>query len=83
MWGGREGGSVCCRVLGFYFVLCIVDLEPCLLSCPGSSVGRALCLESRVSGFESHPGQLLFPLKKVLSWFVGYALALHPLIHAL
>ena len=28
---------------------CVVDLEPCLLSCPGSSVGRALCLESRVS----------------------------------
>ena len=25
-------------------------------------------------GFESHPGQLLFPLKKELSW-------LHPLIH--
>ena len=44
-------------------VLC-VDLEPFLLSCPGSSVGRALCLESRVSWVESHPGQLLFPLKK-------------------
>ena len=39
---------------------CIVDLEPCPLSCPGSSVGRALCLESRVSWVESHPGQLLF-----------------------
>ena len=28
---------------------CVVDLEPCLLSCPGSSVGRALCLVSGVS----------------------------------
>ena len=43
------------RVLGFDFALCcvvlccVVDLEPCLLSCPGSSVGRALCLVCRVS----------------------------------
>ena len=32
---------------------CVIDLEPCLLSCPGSSVGRALCL---VSGLLSCPG---------------------------
>ena len=38
--------------LGFSFALscvvlcCVVDLESCLLSCPGSSVVRELCLDS-------------------------------------
>ena len=49
---------------------CVVDLEPCLLSCPGSSVGRALCLESRVSWVRVPPRAALFPLKKVLSWLM-------------
>ena len=43
---------MCFKLLGFDFdfvLCCIGDLEPCLLSCPGSSVGRALCLESRVN----------------------------------
>ena len=36
--------------LGFAFALCcIVDFGPCLLVCPGSSMGRALCLDCRVS----------------------------------
>ena len=52
-----------------FALCCIVDFGPCLLVCPGSSVGRALCLDRRVSrGFESHLGQLIFSLKKVLSW---------------
>ena len=51
---------------------CVVDLEPCLLSCPGSSAGRALCLESGVSWVRVPPRAA--PLKKELSW-------LHPLIH--
>ena len=38
-------------------------LGPCLLVCPGSSVGRALCLDCRVSWVESHLGQ-----EKMLSW---------------
>ena len=53
--GGREGGRegeiinypATLSYLGFAFALsCVVDLEPCLLSCPGSSAGRALCLDS-------------------------------------
>ena len=48
-----------------FALCCIVDFGPCLLVCPGSSVGRALCLNRRVShGFESHLGQLIFSLKK-------------------
>ena len=70
----------CVHAVRCLVLCCIVDLESCLLSCPGS-------LESRVSWVESHLGQLLFPVKKKLSWlvllcFVCYALALHPLIHA-
>ena len=48
------------RVLGFDFALCCVVCR--LRALPAE--GRALCLESRVSWVESHPGQLLFPLKK-------------------
>ena len=47
---------------------CVVDLEPCLLSCPGSSVGRALCLESRVLWVRVPPRAALF------SVLVGVAL---------
>ena len=43
---------------------CIVDLEPCLLSCPGSSVGRALCLESRVSWVRVPPRAAPFSFEK-------------------
>ena len=39
---------------------CVVDLEPCLLSCPGSSVGRTLCLGSRVSWVRVPPGAAHF-----------------------
>ena len=42
-------GSPCTELFGVCLCLalyCVVDLEPCLLSCPGSSVGRALCLGS-------------------------------------
>ena len=57
--------SVCIRLLGFAFVLCcVVDLEPCLLSCPGSSVGRALCLESRVSWVRVSPRAAPFSSEK-------------------
>ena len=63
--------------LGFAFALCcVVDLESCLLSCPGSSVGRALCLGGRVS-WESHLPP--FSLKRVLSCWCCDALALFPL----
>ena len=48
--------------LRFAFVF-VVDLESCLLSC---SVGRALCLDCRVSGVP--PGAAHFSLKNVLSW---------------
>ena len=59
---------------------CVVNVLCCRLRAlpAGSSVGRALCLESRVSWVRVPP---LFPLKKVFSCFVCYALALHPLIH--
>ena len=41
---------------------CVVDSNPYQLSCPGSSVGRAL---AECRGFESHLGQLfIFPWKK-------------------
>ena len=52
---------------------CVVDLEPCLLSCPGSSVGRALCVVSGVSWVRVPPS---------CPGWCCYALALHPLIHA-
>ena len=47
--GGREGGR---EIINYPATLSglplplprVVDLEPCLLSCPGSSVGRELCL---------------------------------------
>ena len=40
---------------------CTFRFGPSQLSCLGSSVGRALCLECR--GFESHPRQLIFSRK--------------------
>ena len=43
---------------------CVADLESCLLSCPGSSVGRALCLVSRVSCVRVPPRAAPFSLEK-------------------
>ena len=45
---------------------CVVDLEPCLLSCPGSSVGRALWLtgEQSVLGSSLTQGSSFFLEKK-------------------
>ena len=40
-----------------------INLDVYMLSCLGSSVGRALCLEYTVSWFESHPRQLIFSRK--------------------
>ena len=43
-----------------FAVCCIVDFGPCLLVCPGSSVGRALCLDCRVSWVRVPPRAALF-----------------------
>ena len=60
--------------LGFDFALCcVVDLEPCLLSYPGCSVGRALCLVSRVSWVRVPPRAALFSFEKGVV-LVGVAL---------
>ena len=51
----------CAIAQWFEVCLCVVDSNPYQLSCPGSSVGRALACR----GFESHLGQLfIFPWKK-------------------
>ena len=34
---------------------CVVDSSPYQLSCPGTSVGRALTQTAECRGFESHP----------------------------
>ena len=52
---------------------CVVDLEPCLLSCPGSSVGRALCLVCRVSWVRVPPRAAPFSFEKGVV-LVGVAL---------
>ena len=57
-----------------FALCCIVDFGPCLLVCPGSSVGRALCLDCRVSWVRVPPGQLIVSLKKCV---VLGAVALH------
>ena len=44
---------------------CVVDSNPYQLSCPGSSVGRALAWTTECRGFESHPGQLFFYSLKI------------------
>ena len=45
-----------------FALCCIVDFGPCLLVCPGSSVGRALCLYCRVSWVRVPPRAALSSL---------------------
>ena len=47
--------ALCCIVLH-----CVTDFEPSQLGCSGSSVGRVLCLESRVRWVEVPPRTALF-----------------------
>ena len=49
-----------------FALCCVVDSNPYQLSYPGSSVGRALAYTAECRGFESHPGQLFFFLKKAV-----------------
>ena len=56
---------------------CIVDFGPCLLVCPGSSVGRALCLDCRVSWVRVPPRAALFSLKKSVVLGAVELFALH------
>ena len=52
---------------------CVVDLESCLLSCPGSSVGRVLCLVSRVSWVRVPPRAAPFEKDFVVVHLPSYA----------
>ena len=54
------------EAFGLYCVCCICDSGPCHLSCLGSSVGRALGLESRVSWVRVPPEAAHFSLEKEL-----------------
>ena len=51
----------CAIAQWFEDYLCAVDSNPEQLSCP---VGRELALTAECRGFESHPGQLFFSLKR-------------------
>ena len=63
----------CVHAVRCLVLCCIVHLESCLLSCPGSSVGRALCLESRVSWVRVPPRAAPFSFEKEVV-LVGVAL---------
>ena len=67
--------ALCCRLraLPAELLPCVVDLEPCLLSCPDSSVGRALCLVSGVSWVRVPPRAAPFSFEKGVV-LVGVAL---------
>ena len=60
-----------------FALCCIVDFGPCLLVCPGSSVGRALCLDCRVSWVRVPPRAALFSLKKSVILGAVELFALH------
>ena len=47
-----------------FALCCIVDFGPYLLVCPGSSVGRALCLDCRVSWVRVPPRAAHFFFEK-------------------
>ena len=47
-----------------FALCCIVHFGPCLLGCPGSSVGRALCLDCRVSWVRVPPRAANFFFEK-------------------
>ena len=59
-----------------FALCCIVDFGPCLLVCPGSSVGRALCLDCRVSWVRVPPSAAHFCKKGVVLGAAGL-FALH------
>ena len=60
-----------------FAVCCIVDFGPCLLVCQGSSVGRALCLDCRVSWVRVPSRAALFSLKKSVVLGAVELFALH------
>ena len=60
-----------------FAVCCIVDFGPCPLVCPGSSVGRALCLDCRVSWVRVPPRAALLSLEKSVVLGAVELFALH------
>ena len=67
-----------CILIGSFYVIaqllrfvCLVlhYLSSCLLSCPGSSVGKSTLAGVLCHGFESHPGQLFFFAQRCKEFF--------------
>ena len=60
-----------------FALCCIVDFGPCLLVCPGSSLGRALCIDCRVSWVRVPPRAAHFFFEKSVVLGVVELFALH------